>query len=37
MREGDEADAITGLRQKTNFGRPDWDKIFGELAQKHPS
>lgn len=28
-------DAITRLRSKTNFGRPNWDGIFADLGQKH--
>ena len=28
-------DAVTGLNQKTNFGRPDWNKIFSQVASKH--
>ncbi|KAF9082436.1 hypothetical protein BGX23_012467 [Mortierella sp. AD031] len=29
-------DAITGLRTPTYYGRPNFDKIFGELALAHP-
>ncbi|KAG0374395.1 hypothetical protein BGX24_010440 [Mortierella sp. AD032] len=29
-------DAITGLRSPTYYGRPNFDKIFGELAEAHP-
>ncbi|KAH7038751.1 FAD-binding domain-containing protein [Linnemannia elongata] len=29
-------DAITGLRSPTYYGRPNFDKIFGELALEHP-
>ncbi|KAK3845555.1 MAG: ferric reductase NAD binding domain-containing protein [Linnemannia gamsii] len=29
-------DAITGLRSPTYYGRPNFDKIFGELAVAHP-
>ncbi|KAF9177806.1 hypothetical protein BGZ50_008369 [Haplosporangium sp. Z 11] len=29
-------DAITGLRSLTYYGRPNFDKVFGELAQAHP-
>ncbi|KAF9922652.1 hypothetical protein FBU30_007239 [Linnemannia zychae] len=29
-------DAITGLRSPTYYGRPNFDKIFGELAMAHP-
>ena len=28
-------DPITGLQQKTHYGRPQWNKIFEELAQDH--
>lgn len=28
-------DAITRLRSKTNFGRPNWDGIFADLGQQH--
>ncbi|KAI7832278.1 FAD-binding domain-containing protein [Gamsiella multidivaricata] len=34
--EGRDRDAITGLRSPTYYGRPNFDKIFGELAQAHP-
>ena len=27
---------ITGLRQRTNYGRPNWDSIFADTARKHP-
>ncbi|KAJ6480710.1 NADPH oxidase [Mycena vitilis] len=33
---GAEKDAITSLRAPTHFGRPNWDKIFSSIAQKHP-
>ena len=36
LREGDEVDAITKLQAKTNFGRPDWPKIFDSISQAHP-
>jgi len=35
LHEQDEEDVITGLKQKTNFGRPNWDEIFRQTAQKH--
>jgi NADPH oxidase len=35
-REDDPYDVITGLKQKTNYGRPEWDKIFPKIAQAHP-
>ncbi|KAF9418770.1 hypothetical protein BGZ94_009607 [Podila epigama] len=34
--QGLDRDAITGLRSPTYYGRPNFDKIFGELAQAHP-
>jgi len=33
---GAERDAITSLRAPTHFGRPNWDRVFGGLADKHP-
>ncbi|KAJ7453219.1 ferric reductase NAD binding domain-containing protein, partial [Mycena latifolia] len=33
---GAEKDAITSLRAPTHFGRPNWDRIFSSVAQKHP-
>jgi hypothetical protein len=33
---GAEKDAITSLRAPTHFGRPNWDKIFGSIGEKHP-
>ena len=27
-------DLITGLKTRTNAGRPDWNKVFQELAEK---
>lgn len=36
LREGDEADAITGLQAKTHFGRPDWSKEFDSISLSHP-
>ncbi|KAF7297409.1 FAD-binding FR-type domain-containing protein [Mycena indigotica] len=33
---GAEKDAITSLRAPTHFGRPNWDRIFGSIAEKHP-
>ncbi|KAM3442952.1 hypothetical protein NHJ13734_002096 [Beauveria thailandica] len=30
-----EADAITGLRSPTNFGRPNWDMIFKGIRKLH--
>ena len=36
LREGDEADAVTGLQAKTHFGRPDWSKEFDSISLSHP-
>ena len=36
MREEDTGDAITGLQQKTKFGRPNWDEIFPAIARQQP-
>ncbi|EAU83948.1 NADPH oxidase isoform 2 [Coprinopsis cinerea okayama7 len=33
---GAEKDAITSLRAPTHFGRPNWDRVFGSLCEKHP-
>ena len=33
---GAERDAITSLRAPTHFGRPNWDKVFTSLVDKHP-
>ncbi|XP_004601153.2 LOW QUALITY PROTEIN: NADPH oxidase 3 [Sorex araneus] len=30
-------DAITGLKQKTSYGRPNWNKEFQQMAYNHPS
>lgn len=35
LHDDKEEDVITGLRQKTNFGRPNWDDIFRQTAVKH--
>jgi len=32
---GAEKDAITSLRAPTHFGRPNWDRVFSSLTQKH--
>jgi predicted ferric reductase/Ca2+-binding EF-hand superfamily protein len=29
------SDMITGLRTHTHVGRPDWDRLLGEVAQRH--
>jgi hypothetical protein len=33
---GAERDAITSLRAPTHFGRPNWDRVFGSIADKNP-
>lgn len=33
---GAEKDAITSLRAPTHFGRPNWDKVFTSLVDRHP-
>ena len=33
---GAEKDAITSLRAPTHFGRPNWDRVFASIADKHP-
>ncbi|KAI0315860.1 NADPH oxidase isoform 2 [Amylostereum chailletii] len=33
---GAEKDAITSLRAPTHFGRPNWDRVFGSISEKHP-
>jgi NADPH oxidase 2 len=29
-------DAISGLKAKTNFGRPHWESIFHTVGRSHP-
>lgn len=36
VHEEDERDVITGLEQKTNYGRPNWDEIFKRISTDHP-
>ncbi|XP_032235205.2 cytochrome b-245 heavy chain isoform X1 [Nematostella vectensis] len=36
LREDEVEDPITRLRQKTRFGRPEWNKIFNDIGKKHP-
>jgi NADPH oxidase len=33
---GAEKDAITSLRAPTHFGRPNWDRVFPSIAERHP-
>lgn len=36
LREDEEEDIITGLQQKTKYGRPEWKGIFSQVARNHP-
>lgn len=36
LHEDEEEDIITGCRQKTRYGRPEWNKIFSSIAKSHP-
>ena len=33
--EEDIYDVVTGLKQKTYYGRPNWDQEFSNLAREH--
>ncbi|KZO94673.1 NADPH oxidase B [Calocera viscosa TUFC12733] len=33
---GAERDAITSLRAPTHYGRPNWDRVFQGISEKHP-
>ncbi|KAF9078347.1 NADPH oxidase [Rhodocollybia butyracea] len=33
---GAEKDTITSLRAPTHFGRPNWDRVFGNISETHP-
>ncbi|KAG6334889.1 hypothetical protein ID866_4198 [Astraeus odoratus] len=33
---GADKDAITSLRAPTHYGRPNWDRVFSSLVDKHP-
>jgi len=33
---GADRDAITSLRAPTHFGRPNWDRVFTSIVDKHP-
>ncbi|CAH1800225.1 unnamed protein product [Owenia fusiformis] len=37
LQEEDVYDAVTGLHQKTNYGRPNWDAIFKGIADANPN
>lgn len=32
-----DTDIITGLKQKTHYGRPNWDREFEQVRQENPS
>ena len=34
--ERQSVDVITGLKQKTHFGRPEWTNIFKTIANDNP-
>ncbi|KAF6019113.1 NOX3 [Bugula neritina] len=36
LHEEEEVDVVTGLQQKTNYGRPNWDQIFSKTSEDHP-
>ncbi|KAI8609759.1 ferric reductase NAD binding domain-containing protein [Chytriomyces sp. MP71] len=36
LNDGDGVDAITGLRSRTLFGRPNWDVVFKNVRDQHP-
>ena len=33
---GADVDAISSLRAPTHYGRPNWDRVFPSIAEKHP-
>ncbi|XP_067398324.1 NADPH oxidase 3 [Emydura macquarii macquarii] len=37
LHDDEKMDVITGLRQKTFYGRPNWDTEFRKIAGNHPS
>ena len=36
LHEDETGDAITGLQQKTHYGRQRWGEVFESLATTHP-
>jgi len=36
LHEDEAGDAITGLQQKTHYGRPRWSEIFESISRNHP-
>lgn len=35
LHDNEKGDVITGLTQKTKFGRPEWDKVFSRVCSDH--
>lgn len=35
LHDEDTYDAVTGLHQKTHYGRPNWDQIMPNIAKDH--
>ena len=31
-----DTDVVTGLKQKTHYGRPNWDKEFEQVRKENP-
>ena len=36
LHEDEAGDAITGLQQKTHYGRPRWSEVFESISRAHP-
>lgn len=36
LHDDEKVDVITGLRQKTFYGRPNWETEFKHIAENHP-
>ena len=34
MHEKEKRDLVTGLKSRTNAGRPNWNKVFTQLRQQ---
>ncbi|KAL7395979.1 hypothetical protein ABVT39_026544 [Epinephelus coioides] len=37
VHDDEDADVVTGLKQKTHFGRPVWDKEFEQVRKENPT
>uniref|UniRef100_A0A3Q3VXE2 FAD-binding FR-type domain-containing protein n=1 Tax=Mola mola TaxID=94237 RepID=A0A3Q3VXE2_MOLML len=37
IRSDEERDVVTGLKQKTHYGRPAWDKEFEQVRKENPT